>query len=57
MYAGALLHVGGARVRFREPQARPLLEPIDGVLGSDALIRGRVVIDFQAGEFSVSGAC
>jgi hypothetical protein len=56
MYAGALLHVGGARVRFRELQARPMLEPIDGVLGSDALTRGRVVIDFQAGEFSVSGA-
>jgi Aspartyl protease len=56
MYAGALLHVGGARVRFRELLARPLLEPIDGVLGSDALTRGRVVIDFQAGEFSVSGA-
>lgn len=56
MYAGALLHVGGARVRFRELMARPLLEPIDGVLGSDALTRGRVVIDFQAGEFSVSGA-
>jgi hypothetical protein len=56
MYAGALLHVGGARVRFHELVARPLLEPIDGVLGSDALTRGRVVIDFQAGEFSVSGA-
>jgi hypothetical protein len=56
MYAGALLHVGGARVRFRKLLARPLLEPIDGVLGSDALTRGRVVIDFQAGEFSVSGA-
>ena len=56
MYAGALLHVGGAPVRFRELMARPLLEPIDGVLGSDALTRGRVVIDFQAGEFSVSGA-
>jgi hypothetical protein len=56
MYTGALLHVGGAWVRFRELLARPLLEPIDGVLGSDALTRGRVVIDFQAGEFSVSGA-
>ena len=55
-YAAALLYVGGAWVRFDELQARPLLEPIDGVLGSDALGRGRVVIDFQAGEFSVSGA-
>jgi len=60
-YAGAILHVGGRRVRFRELLARPLrgsppLGPIDGVLGSDALTRGRVVIDFQAGEFSISGA-
>jgi Aspartyl protease len=56
LYAGALLHVGGTRVRFHELVAHPLREPIDGVLGGDALTRGRVVIDFQAGEFSVSGA-
>jgi hypothetical protein len=60
-YAGAVLHVGGERVRFGELLARPLRESpplgsIDGVLGSDALTSGRVVIDFQAGEFSISGA-
>jgi hypothetical protein len=60
-YAGAVLHVGGERVRFGELLARslrasPLLGSIDGVLGSDALTSGRVVIDFQAGEFSISGA-
>jgi Aspartyl protease len=59
-YAGAVLHVGGERVRFGELLARPLrasppLGSIDGVLGSDALTSGRVVIDFQAGEFSISG--
>jgi hypothetical protein len=59
-YAGAVLHVGGERVRFGELLARPLrasrsLGRIDGVLGSDALTRGRVVIDFQAGEFSIAG--
>ena len=60
-YAGAILHVGGERVRFGELLARPLrasppLGSIDGVLGSDALTSGRVVIDFQVGEFSISGA-
>ena len=60
-YAGAVLHVGGERVRFGALLARPLrgslpLGSIDGVLGSDALTSGRVVIDFQAGEFSISGA-
>jgi predicted aspartyl protease len=54
-YWDALLYLGGARVRLHELQARPPLEPFDGVLGSDALGRGRVVIDFQAGEFSISG--
>jgi hypothetical protein len=59
-YAGAVLHVGGERVRFGELLARPLraspsLGRIDGVLGSDALTSCRVVIDFQAGEFSISG--
>jgi hypothetical protein len=28
----------------------------DGILGGDALTGGRVVIDFRAGEFSISGA-
>jgi len=60
-YAGAVLQVGGERVRFGELLTRPLraslpLGSIDGVLGSDALTSGRVVIDFQAGEFSISGA-
>ena len=60
-YAGAVLHVGGERIRFDDLLGRPLrgsppLESIDGVLGSDALTSGRVVIDFQAGEFSISGA-
>ena len=58
-YAGAVLHVGGERVRFGELLARslrasPSLGSIDGVLGTDALTSGRVVIDFQAGEFSIS---
>ena len=30
--------------------------PVALYLGSDALTSGRVVIDFQAGEFSISGA-
>jgi Aspartyl protease len=60
-YAGAVLHVGGERIRFGELLARslrasPPLGSIDGILGSDALTSGRVVIDFQAGEFSISGA-
>jgi len=60
-YAGGVLHVGGERVRFgdllaRSLRASPSLGSIDGVLGSDALTSGRVVIDFQAGEFSISGA-
>jgi hypothetical protein len=60
-YAGAVLHVGGERVRFGDLLARPLrasrsLGSIDGVLGSDAMTSGRVVIDFQAREFSISGA-
>ena len=60
-YAGAVLQVGGERVRFGELLTEPLrarlpLGSIDGVLGSDALTSGRVVIDFQAGEFSISGA-
>ena len=54
-YWDAFLHVGGARVRLHELLARPQLQPFDGVLGADALTRGRVVIDFQAGEFSISG--
>jgi hypothetical protein len=53
--------VGGERIRFDNLLARSLrgrspLGSIDGILGSDALTRGRVVIDFQAGEFSISGA-
>ena len=60
-YAGAVLQVGGERVRFGELlaqslRASPPLGSIDGILGSDALTSGRVVIDFQAGEFSISGA-
>lgn len=60
-YAGAVLHVGGKRIEFGDLLARPLrrslpLGSIDGILGSDALTSGRVVIDFQAGEFSISGA-
>lgn len=46
-------------MRLRALLARPSLDarplPHDGVLGSDALGGGRVVIDFQAGEFSISG--
>jgi hypothetical protein len=60
-YAGAVLYVGGERVRFGELLARPLraspsLGHIDGILGSDALTSGRMVIDSRAGEFSISGA-
>ena len=59
LYGGANLHVGSARLPFRELVARPWREdPVfqpDGVLGGDALARGRVVIDFQGREFSISG--
>lgn len=54
------LHVGGARIRLDELQAiapRSTGYAVrDGVLGADALLEGRVVVDFLAGEFSVTPA-
>ncbi|WP_171163454.1 retroviral-like aspartic protease family protein [Usitatibacter palustris] len=51
------LHVGGARIKFDELQTiapRELGYAVrDGILGADALLAGRVTIDFGAREFSV----
>jgi len=54
----AILYVGGARLVLptlwaTPPRARPY-GPEDGLLGADALARGRTVIDFGSGEFSIS---
>ncbi len=57
VYKDAALHVGGSRVAFGELQS---IEPRstgyavrDGVLGADALLEGKVLIDFSQGLFSV----
>src|SRR5215813_3991825 len=54
----AILYVGGARLVLptlwaTPPRARPY-GPEDGLLGADALARGRTVIGFGSGEFSIS---
>jgi predicted aspartyl protease len=54
----AAIHVGGARIRLDELQsAAPRSTGYairDGVLGADALVEGRIVMDFRGGEFSVT---
>jgi hypothetical protein len=54
-YRNATLHVGGARVAFAELESvEPRSPPYavrDGILGADALAKGRVVIDPAAREF------
>ena len=57
-HLAAVLYVGGARLVLptlwaTPPRARPY-GPGDGLLGTDALARGRTVIDFGSGEFSIS---
>ena len=60
VHRDAALHVGGARIRLDELQAiapRSTGYAVrDGVLGADALLEGRVVVDFLAGEFTVTPA-
>jgi hypothetical protein len=56
----AVLYVGGARLVLRTFQSLPPLTrpygPDDGVLGTDALAHGRIVIDFASGEFSIASS-
>ncbi len=57
VHRGATLHVGGARVAFAELQvfeARSTGYAVrDGVLGADALVRGRVILDPGARELTI----
>ena len=52
------LYAGGARLvlstLWAVPQRRRPYGPADGMFGADALARGRIVIDFGSGEFSIS---
>ena len=52
------LYAGGARLvlstLWAVPQRRRPYGPADGMFGADALARGRIVIDFGLGEFSIS---
>ena len=57
VHSDAVLYVGGARMILQTLWALPpTLQPVDGMLGADALGTGRIVIDFPSGEFSISPA-